>query len=449
MWLTRKLGIDKSIAYSSAGQMVSAGGGFLTALFILKCLSAEEQGYYYTFKSILAIQVFFELGMNTVITQYVAHDVAHLQWEGTALAGEERYQSRLSSLLHFCAKWYTFFSSILFLSLVIGGYAFFAQFGESDNNISWKFPWLILCITTALNLLITPVFSYLQGLGKVKDVQKYYFYKYTFYLISVLISFALGAKLYALSIGNIVYILVSVFFLICTPLGSIVWKIYRTKVTERISYKKEILPFQWKIAVSWISGYFIFQLFNPTIFATNGAVAAGQMGMTLTVLTGIQALTYSWTSTKIPVYSGLIEQKKYPQLDRLFYFTVRQAVSVNAACLVAFFLFIFTFRHFDITISQVNLAERFLPYIPMILMMIPEFANQFITAWATYLRCHKQEPFLVYSIVTGILCCISTLGIGRIWGLDGITTGYCFITLALMPWAYSIFKTKRDLWHNS
>ena len=67
--MKNRLGIDKSIAYNSAGQMVSAAGGFITAIFILKCLNGVEQGYYYTFKSILAIQVFFELGMNTVITQ--------------------------------------------------------------------------------------------------------------------------------------------------------------------------------------------------------------------------------------------------------------------------------------------------------------------------------------------------------------------------------------------
>ncbi|MBP3774182.1 MAG: hypothetical protein ILA34_02390 [Bacteroidaceae bacterium] len=449
MWLTRKLGIDKSIAYTSAGQIVSAGGGFLTALFILKCLSGEEQGYYYTFKSILAIQVFFELGMNTVITQYVAHDTAHLGWAGTQLTGEYRFQSRLSSLLHFCAKWYAFFSFILLLTLIFGGAHFFHQYGNDGNHIDWKAPWFILCITTALNLMLTPIFSYLQGLGKVKEVAKYYFYKYTFYLISVLAAFALGAKLYALSIGNIVYIIVSLYFLLATPLGKIIYFIFRTPVTERVSYFKEIFPFQWKIAVSWISGYFIFQLFNPVIFATDGAVAAGQMGMTLTVLTGIQALTYSWTSTKIPTYSAMIEKKQYGPLDRLFHYTVRQAVSVNALCLVVFFGFIFLFRHFNWHISGVDLASRFLPYFPMLLMMIPEFANQFITAWGTYLRCHKQEPFLIYSIVCGALCCISTLGIGKLFGLNGITLGYCAITLALMPWAYYIFKKKRELWHNN
>ena len=447
MWLTRKLGIDKAIAYTSAGQAISAGGGFLTALFILKCLSGVEQGYYYTFKSILAIQVFFELGMNTVITQYVAHEASHLTWEGTTLVGESRYRSRLSSLLHFCAKWYCCFALVLLLSLIVGGYAFFAHYSKDSVGISWQMPWLILCFTTALNLLLTPLFSYLQGLGKVKEVSEYYFYKYLFYLISVLISFALGAKLYALSIGNVVYILVSAVALFGTPFGKIIRNVFKTPVVERMSYMKEIFPFQWKIAVSWISGYFIFQIFNPVIFATNGAVVAGQMGMTLTVLTGIQALTYSWTSTKVPTYSGYIELKKYNELDRLFHFTVRQAVSVNAACLVGFFAFIYLFRHFDITISQVNLANRFLDYLPMLLMMIPEFANQFISAWATYLRCHKQEPFLVNSVVTGVLCCLSTLGLGKLFGVYGITIGYCAITLAVTPWGYYIFKTKKKLWH--
>lgn len=449
LWLIKKLGIDKSIAYTSGGQIISSGGGLITALFILKCLSGEEQGYYYTFKSILAIQVFFELGMNTVITQYAAHDACHLTWNNTRLDGEELYNSRLASLLRFCIKWYSFFSIVLLATLIIGGYSFFNHFDNSSDTIQWQVPWLILCITTVLNLILTPMFSFLQGLGKIKEVAKYFFYKYLFYLLSVLLSFALGAKLYALSIGNITYVVVSLYFLLFTSFGKILWNILRTRITTRISYFKEIFPFQWKIAVSWISGYFIFQLFNPVIFATDGSAAAGQMGMTLTILTGIQAFTYNWTSTKVPVYSGLIEKKQYLQLDHLFNNTLWQAVSVNAAFLLLFLGGLFVFRHFDIHIANINLASRFLPYFPLVLMMIPEFANQFITAWATYLRCHKKEPFLLYSVVTGILCCVSTLGIGHIWGMKGITSGYCLITLALMPWAYYIFKTKQRLWHNS
>ncbi len=445
--IARITGVDKSIAYTTMSQAISAAGGFVTALFILKYLTAGEQGYYYTFKSILAIQVFFELGMNTVITQYVAHEVSHLSWREAQLEGEMRFRSRLASLLRFCLKWYVCFSMVLLLTLIIGGKYFFNQY-EQEAGVEWQIPWLILCFTTALNLFITPLFSYLQGLGKIKEVARYFFYKNLLYLVSVIVSFASGAKLYALSIGNLAYIVTSLFFLLGTPLGLVLYHILKTKVTHRMSYLKEILPFQWKIAVSWISGYFIFQLFNPVVFATEGAACAGQMGMTLTVLTGIQALTYSWTSTKVPIYSGLIELRKYGELDHIFHRTVRQSVGINALLLILFFVFIYLFRHFDITIQGGNMAERFLPYIPMLLMMVPEFLNQITTAWATYLRCHKREPFLYFSIMTGLLCGLSTFVFGHKFGLDGITAGYCLISILLMPWAYFIFVKKRKEYHN-
>lgn len=445
----KTVGIDKSIAYTTAGQTISTIGGFVTALFILWCLSKDEMGYYYTFKSMMAIQVFFELGMNTVITQYAAHEMPHLAWQGTRITGSERHLSRLASLLKFSAKWYVFFSIVLLLTLSVGGYHFFAHYGSRYTGIDWQKPWFILCITTTLNLVLTPLFSFLQGLGKVKEVARYFFYKYIIYLVSVLVSFALGAKLYALSIGNISYVLVSLYFLCFTPFRKIILHLWRTRIAERISYFKEIFPFQWKIATSWISGYFIFQLFKPVLYATDGATAAGQMGITLEVLTGIQALTFSWTSTKIPLYSGYIETHNFTKLDTLFGRTLRQAVSVNALLLIGFFLFLLGFRVYDVHIFGVNFSDRFLPLVPLVLMMIPEFLNQFITAWATYLRCHKQEPFLLNSIVTGILCCLSTLILGRSFGLYGITIGYCAITVAVTPWAYHVFFTKRTLWHQN
>ena len=38
---------------------------------------------------------------------------------------------------------------------------------------------------------------------------------------------------------------------------------------------------QWKIAISWTSGYLAFQLFTPLLFRYQNATVAGQMGMTI------------------------------------------------------------------------------------------------------------------------------------------------------------------------
>ena len=446
--LARKIGMDKSIAYTSAARILQAAGGVITALFIARFLTGVEQGFYYTFGSILAIQTFFELGLNGIITQYVAHEASHLTWQGNRLEGESIYRSRLSSLLHFCFKWYSCFAIVLFAVLMIAGFVFFNRYDHTGGTVSWHLPWIILSATTAANLMIAPLFAFLEGLGKVKEVAKYRFWQIGLGLLIVWLCLGCGAKLLTAAINSLTWVVVALLAFTLSPFGSILREVCSIKVVEKVSYIREIFPFQWKIALSWISGYFIFQLFNPVLFATDGPVVAGQMGMTLAALTGIQALSYSWTSTKVPTYSGMIEMKRYTELDTLFRRTLNQSIGINALCLMLFFLVIFAIRHYHITIFGLYLGDRFLAYLPLLMMMIPEFVNQYISAWATYLRCHKREPFLVNSIVTGILCCLSTIGLGRCFGVHGITIGYCIITLAVAPWGYYIYSTKKRLWHN-
>lgn len=446
--IASQLGVDKSIFFTSLARIVQALGGIVSILFVARYLTGVEQGFYYTFGSIVAIQVFFELGLNGIITQYVAHEASHLQWKDSkTLVGEQKYLSRLSSLLHFSVKWYSCFAFGLLVTLVIAGFVFFTKYQVSTENVMWKLPWVLLAIGTSINLLIAPILAFLEGLGKVKEVAKIRLYQQCAGLVTVWGGLLLGAKLYVSGINWMVGIVLILTLLACSNFKPILLSIWKIKIIERVNYKKEIFPYQWKIALSWMSGYFIFQLFNPVLFATEGAVVAGQMGMTLAVLNGIQALSLSWITTKIPLFSGLIAQKQYAQLDTIFNRTLKQSVTINGAALLLMFVMIFLIRYYHIVIGGMDLGNRFLDYFPMIMMMIPLFINQFVGSWATYLRCHKQEPFLINSMVAGVLCCLSTVLLGKCFGVLGITGGYCLITLSMSLWGYWIFKTKRNEWH--
>lgn len=445
--IVSKIGIDKSIAYSSAARITQAIGGIATALFIAKNLTGVEQGFYFTFGSILAIQIFFELGMNNIIVQYVAHEVSSLKWEGYVLVGKEKHKSRLSSLLHFCVKWYLFFAVGLFITLMIAGFIYFTKYDKTNGAVNWESPWILLSFFTALNLILAPILAFLSGLGKVKEVEKLRFFQQIFGLITIWTSLTFGAKLLTASLNSLVWVLIVFGTISLSSFRTIISNIWKFQITEKVSYKTEILPYQWKIAISWISGYFIFQLFNPILFATDGPIVAGQMGMTLSALNAIQSLSQSWTNTKIPLYSGLIAQKKYIELDTIFNKTIFQASLINGGCLILMYLAIITIKNYHITFSTLYLGNRFLDTIPMIFMMIPIFLNQHNNAWATYLRCHKKEPFMFYSIVGGILCTASSLILGLKFGVNGITIGYCLVTLGLTFWAYNIFKAKKKEWH--
>jgi phosphate/sulfate permease len=174
------------------------------------------------------------------------------------------------------------------------------------------------------------------------------------------------------------------------------------------------------------------------------------MGMTLQALNAISALAVSWSSTKIPKYSTLIELKQYKELDNLFFRTTKQAGFVEAVLMIMFFCIILLIRYYHIVFfDKVYLGDRFLDYIPLILMIIPMYLQQYINAWAIYLRCHKQEPYLWLSVISGIYMLLGTMLIGKFWGVVGISGNYCIEQIIGMVFAYYIFVIKRREWHGA
>jgi O-antigen/teichoic acid export membrane protein len=448
--LLRKIGMDGAIAYSSGSRIVAGVTGVVSVFFITSFLTGVEQGFYYTFGSILALQVFFELGLTGIMTQYVAHEASHLTLEDNHLfVGDEKYKSRLASLIHFCVKWYAVLSAVVLVFLLIVGYVYFNHYGSEHENVSWKTPWFLLCVGTAIKLFQSPFNSILMGLGKVKEMSKIGFWQQVIIPATIWVGLATGFKLYVVGFSYLASVVIWQVFVHRTGLEKIIIALWKDTVTERVSYLKEIFPFQWKIALSWVSGYFIFQLFNPVLFATEGAIVAGQMGMTLTAINAIQAFSMSWINTKIPLYSQLIAQKDYLQLDHIFNKTLKQMTSVCLGLLVLFFILIWFLNVTQLRIGNNVLSERFLSYLPMILIALPMYFQQYIYSWATYLRCHKEEPFLWNSVVCGAASCLSTLVLGKFYGLYGITIGYFVIQSLALPWGYMIFKTKKREWHGA
>ena len=445
-----KIGMDGAIAYSSAARVFQAFAGVISIFFIATFLSGEEQGFYYTFGSILAIQVFFELGFTGIMTQYVAHEAAHLTIQNDFnITGVKKNHSRLAYLLRFCFKWYSVIALLFFVIVTFVGFLYFKKYDESNSTIEWEIPWIILSVTTAIKLFQSPFTSILQGLGYVKEMNKLTFFQQIFQPTSIWIGLACHCHLYVVSISSTVGILIWFIFIANSGLWKILIGLWRVHITERVSYMKEIFPYQWKIALSWISGYFIFQLFNPVLFATEGAVVAGQMGMTLQMLNAVQAFALSWQNTKVPLYSRLIALKDFESLDMVFNKTLKQMITICVFLLICMFGCVFALRVCNLGFSGHSVADRFLGYLPMLLLSIPVITHLFVSSWATYLRCHKQEPFLANSIVMGVLCCLSTFMLGNKFGLYGIVVGYfCLSVFLSFPWGYYLFRTKKAEWHD-
>lgn len=440
--LQTKFGVDKAIGYSVIGSVISAAGSLVSLLLIALFLTKEEQGFYYTFWSVIAIQVFFELGFNGVIVQYAAHETAFIgSYNITENEIEKKAQSRLSSLLHFIVKWFSLMSFLLFAVLLTVGYTFFNHFG-SGNEVIWKLPWFILVVNTSLSFILNPILSFIQGLGKVKDVAKYRMVQQIVNLIVLWTSLSLGLKLFSAPLAGLLSLLTLFLIVFFSEHRSVLLNIWKLLNTWKINYVDEIFPYQWKIALSWISGYFIFQMFNPVLFATDGAVVAGQMGMTMAVFNGLSGVTMSWMTTKTPTFSKLFAQKNFLYADSLFNRTLQQVLIINLMGVLSIILIVFLLHYY-----QIGIGERFLPIHLIIILGISVFLNQLVFSWATYLRCHKKEPYLAASIVAGILSVSSIVILGNLFGVIGLVTGYVSIVVLMKFWEYNIFIKYKRLWH--
>lgn len=448
-FITQKLGVDKAIFYTLLSRGLSISTALFTIFFIAKNLSPEEQGFYYTFGSIVALQVFFELGLTGIITQFVAHEASHLKLNSEyRMDGEEKYRSRLSSLLRFCAKWYLIVAILVFVALGVFGSIFFSKYSVEHKDIEWFLPWILLAVGTAFNLLLSPITAFLEGLGKVKEVAQLRFVQQIVHPIVVWGGLSIGGKLFVSGADAFVRVFVVAVIIAKSPFFRILKNIWNDFGSEAVLYMKEIFPYQWRIALSWVSGYFIFQLFNPVLFASEGAKVAGQMGMTLAALNGLQALTQSWINTKVPRLSGFIALKDYKNLDLLFSKTMKQMMLIGTLAIVGFVSVIYIIQSRDISFLGMQIGDRFLPIIPLCLMAWSSWTMVPVSPWATYLRCHKKEPLLLNSVVMGILCCLSTIVFGKIYGLYGITIGFASLRIISLSWIYYTYKTKKREWHN-
>jgi uncharacterized membrane protein len=210
-----------------------------------------------------------------------------------------------------------------------------------------------------------------------------------------------------------------------------------------VAWRAEIWSFQWKIAVSWLAGYFIYQLFSPVLFAYQGPVAAGQMGMSMSIAAAVGSVGLAWMSTKASPFGALVARGKFRELDRIFFKTLWQStvvVTVGAAALLT--IYIVAAPYYP------KIALRILPPWVLGLLLLNTIMNHVVCSQALYLRAHKQEPFYVQAIISAVLIGVCTLFLGRYYGASAVVVGvFAQGILFAVPYATYIFVTKRKLWH--
>ena len=437
----KKLEVDRSVSFGMMSLAWMLGAAPLTASLVARQFSPEVQGYYYTFRSLLAMQTFFSLGLGTVIIQFTSHEWTKLKMDDNRnIIGDAVALSRLRSLMKFSMKWFFVGSAMLILTLGGGGYVFFSGF--SSGGIPWVGPWFFLSLLTGLIISLTPIWSVLEGTSQISRVYRFRFFSAIFMNIASWAGMLMGANLWVLCFANAVALLYAIvflwrrYYLFCKSL------IFQRHGNEKIHWFEEVWPMQWRVALMAAAGYFFCYFFTPVLFKYHGAVVAGQMGMTWTFVGILPSLSAAWVNPKGPLFGMMIARKEYDELDRIFW-RLTKVVLVGVG-LVAVLMWAFVFVLYKM---KLPIMERLLSPLPTGIFLAAQFFLSISYPMATYMRAHKKEPLMFLFVCSSGFVCLSNLILGKYFSATGMAWGYFTVNLLALPVISFLWYRNRRLWH--
>jgi O-antigen/teichoic acid export membrane protein len=443
-------GIDRAVSYGVLSRIWGVFAGPVTMIIIAARLSREQQGFYYTFSSLLALQTFFELGLLYVIAQFASHEFVQLRWGAQGgIEGDSVSRERFIDLLCKSTKWFGVASILMIVFLVPAGLYFFGDGQYNQPDFAWRIPWTLAVIGTGLNLLVTPFFAMIMGSGDVVTVN----YRELIGGIagSAISWLVLGAHgglyaVFAVTFGNII-ISWSYLFRQKPELLKLAWQGNSASGffwgnRGAISWREEIWPMQWRMAVSSGASYFIFQLFNPILFHYHGSIVAGQMGMTLAAANALLGICFTLQIAKSPDFGKLIAVRNWKNLDRQFFRVLLQSATLAfIGAFTGWWIIWFLQKNYPV-------GQRFIPASHSAILLGAVCVQIVNGAFGIYLRAHKKEPLMMVSVIASIIQGALTWFLGMRYSTLGVTSGYFLVSLLfLFPSVFLIWKRCRAEWH--
>jgi O-antigen/teichoic acid export membrane protein len=254
----------------------------------------------------------------------------------------------------------------------------------------------------------------------------------------------LGGNVYALAFGMLLSassIFISIFGIFRKLLKQL---LYSSKGFN-YPWKKEIIPLFAKYVVTFSSGYFGFHIYTPMMHYFHGAVYSGKVGISLSLVTAIFNMSNIWIYTVIPKINMLIAKGSWKELDMLFKKRLALSLGTYLASIIGLSVFLKILGNYWII---AKITVRFLPIMPIIMLFFTYFLQVFINAWALYLRGHKQEPFVVLSLILTVWIVTSTYLIGRFLAPTCFFLGFFTAYIWGTPVCYFfLFKKNKAKWH--
>jgi hypothetical protein len=433
-----KANITNDVIFTLLNSLWRIVSGPVTLIFIPLFLNPQLQGFWYTFMSLSALSIFADLGFTTIVTQFSAHEYAHLRFnpDSGLFEGEETVIKRIGSLFRFVVKWSLLVVVIGFPIILLVG---FVMFKDKGSNINWITPWCIFVLSSGLSFTTGVVLSFFEGCGQIAAIEKNKFISGIVSTISVASFLYWGFNLYALAFTYIITVSINI-LLLYLRFGKLAMQIIRASRGVIINWRTDFLQLIWKYAISWTSGYFIFQIYTPLMFQFHGPVEAGKVGITVALVTATYSIANVWIYVANPKLNMFASLRNWAAMDRL----ALKSIILSVITFAIGGIFVLTIMHF---FSNYSIIGRFLGIVPMSCLFLAWIILIVIYGLAVYLRAHKKEPLVLLSVLSAVYIVISTFLVIKYLPPQYLFLGFLTAQLWGLPATIILFIKKRKEWH--
>ncbi len=443
--LLNRLEIDQAVFFAIAARAWQFLAGPITVLLIATFFSPPSQGFFYTFWSLIGLQTFFELSLPQVILTVASHEWDHLALHPEGwVVGSRPHRRRLASLLRTSLRWYAGGAALFCLVITAAGLYFFAQ-DEASSELQWRAPWISLVVLTTLTLMLTPLITLLEGCNQIRAVYRNQFGRAVAGNLAVWSVIPLGANLWVPAVAALVRMLCEL-GLLFRYRRFFVQLIRRPPADAApLDWQHEVWPFQWRIALKGVFGYFSTYFMIPIIFHYQGAIPAGRLGMTWQILNSMQEAAFAWLRTRVPRLGMLASAKQFAELDRVFYRVSKISWGMLLAGGVTLFSLLLIVERLE-----PRLADRLIEPLPLAVLLIGLlFGHVSFSCW-TYLHAHKKVPYLVLSLVGPAATGGLMVALGKPYGVLGVALAVLLVQLLInFPVALLVWRRCRQEWHTA
>ena len=360
--------------YAAISVIVRFGTGPLTILGVAAGLTLQEQGVFYVFLSLVALQWVLELGVSTNLVQYLS---------ATSNENDKVAAVKLAAIYYLIA------ALILIVSLLSLAHFIIV---DVDKN-EWYPQWFLLVCLAPFNLLSTLLVSVKEGLG---NWGRAYFIKLIsslVYAMTLILCLYSGLKLWSLSVALIMLIVTTVVLSGRSILEYVIHALFSGVGIKNVL--TETSAFQGKLIAVWLIGYFYWNAFILATSRIIGIEFSGQLGMAMVVLTAFSMVGINIVQSQRALYTRLILNGSKDILQNLL---LKRAL---------FSTFIYILGVIVVVISmgliELELWSRFVEVDLLIELAIVRLLMMLYEIMLLAGRSYGDEPFWVETLILYVL----------------------------------------------